>query len=334
MSLPASPDTPARPEETDLFDRGASDWIVSPEAAFDAWLAMQDYRRSSADVYRAQWGAFLMDARAPEESGNGRYRNHREFRRRTADPENPANALFAADRARARPHPAYRIRIDQPGPVHCSGWRSELAQGARQRTDRFPHAGRARDVALVPVLADRRIRFRVLERAARPRTRCRSGAGIKTGEARALTISCINTSGTSLRIESTHPDFARGNPPGIVRDRAAGSLAHRAQAPGDSGELVFPASHAGRPMHKATMLRAIDAIVESAGSRRRAPRAQPKRCAIPAAELFEHDVPPERVGKWLGFMRPISSTRSSNPPASRRRAPRARARKRCAIPCG
>ena len=35
------------------------------------------------------------------------------------------------------------------------------------------------------------------------------GAGIKTGEARALTISCINTSGTSLRIESTHPDFAR-----------------------------------------------------------------------------------------------------------------------------
>ena len=172
MSLPASPDTPARPEETDLFDRGASDWIVSPEAAFDAWLAMQDYRRSSADVYRAQWGAFHMDARAPEESGNGRYRNHREFRRRTADPENPANALFAADRARARPHPAYRIRIDQPGPVHCSGWRSELAQGARQRTDRF-HAGRARDVALVPVLADRRIRFRVLERAARPRTRCR-----------------------------------------------------------------------------------------------------------------------------------------------------------------
>ena len=58
------------------------------------------------------------------------------------------------------------------------------------------------------------------------------------------------------------------------------------------------------------MLRAIDAIVESAGPRRRAPRASPQTLRNTyAAELFEHDVPPERVGKWLGFMRPISSNR-------------------------
>ena len=50
MSLPAAPNTAAHPEEKDLFDRDASDWVASPEAAFDAWLAMQDYRRSSADV--------------------------------------------------------------------------------------------------------------------------------------------------------------------------------------------------------------------------------------------------------------------------------------------
>ncbi|MGV7795965.1 hypothetical protein PJM56_29615, partial [Mycobacterium kansasii] len=68
MSLPTPAAPPARAEEKDLFDRGASDWIVSPEAAFDAWLAMQDYRRSSADVYRAQWGAFLAWLRARQKN--------------------------------------------------------------------------------------------------------------------------------------------------------------------------------------------------------------------------------------------------------------------------
>lgn len=68
MSLPAAPDTAAHPEEKDLFDRDASDWVASPEAAFDAWLAMQDYRRSSADVYRAQWGAFLAWMRAHQKN--------------------------------------------------------------------------------------------------------------------------------------------------------------------------------------------------------------------------------------------------------------------------
>lgn len=64
-------------------------------------------------------------------------------------------------------------------------------------------------------------------------------------------------------------------------------------------------------MHKATMLRAIDAIVESAGlTSSRTARASPQTLRNTyAAELFEHDVLPERVGKWLGFMRPISSNR-------------------------
>lgn len=253
-----------------------------------------------------------MDARAPEESGHGRYRNHREFRRRTADPENPENALFAADRARARSHPAHRIRVDQPGPIHCSGWRSELAQGARQRTDRFPHAGRARNIARVsfsPIGVSGSAYWK--ERRDRALVAAFLGAGIKTGEARALTISCINTSGTSLRIESTHPDFARETHLAsfaIALLEAWLTERKRQEIP---GELVFPASHAGRPMHKATMLRAIDAIVESAGlTSSRTARASPQTLRNTyAAELFEHDVPPERVGKWLGFMRPISSNR-------------------------
>ena len=43
----------------DLFDQQRQDWQRDPVAAFDAWLASQDLRRSSAEVYRVQWGRFL-----------------------------------------------------------------------------------------------------------------------------------------------------------------------------------------------------------------------------------------------------------------------------------
>src|ERR1700679_3903921 len=43
----------------DLFDHGRADWHADPHSAFDAWIAGQNFRKSSADVYRAQWGLFL-----------------------------------------------------------------------------------------------------------------------------------------------------------------------------------------------------------------------------------------------------------------------------------
>ena len=43
----------------DLFDSERQDWLIDPRAAFDAWLAGQNFRHSSAEVYRAQWGLFL-----------------------------------------------------------------------------------------------------------------------------------------------------------------------------------------------------------------------------------------------------------------------------------
>ncbi|HDR9193425.1 TPA: tyrosine-type recombinase/integrase, partial [Burkholderia vietnamiensis] len=137
------------------------------------------------------------------------------------------------------------------------------------------------------------------------------GAGVKTGEARVLTISCINTSGTSLHIPSTHPDFARETHLASFAIALLEAWLVERKRQNIAGDLVFPASHAGRPMHKATMLRAIDAIVESAGlASSRTARASPQTLRNTyAAELFEHDVPPERVGKWLGFVRPISSNR-------------------------
>src|ERR1700744_6374132 len=60
MASPHSPGSADRDiPATDLFDQEREDWRRDPRIAFDAWLAKQTFRRSSAEVYQAQWGLFL-----------------------------------------------------------------------------------------------------------------------------------------------------------------------------------------------------------------------------------------------------------------------------------
>ncbi|MBR8051904.1 tyrosine-type recombinase/integrase [Burkholderia vietnamiensis] len=313
MSLPTSPDTPARPEEKDLFDRGASDWIVSPDTAFDAWLAMQEYRRSSADVYRAQWGAFLAWLRANQKN------------LATVDTASIAN--FVGELPIRKTQRMRYLRLIERVLDHIR--QTELASTNparfiaqdgeatwRHARDNEPTgfltpAERAKLLAYLfsPIGVSGSAYWK--ERRDRALVAAFLGAGVKTGEARVLTISCINTSGTSLHIPSTHPDFARETHLASFAIALLEAWLVERKRQNIAGDLVFPASHAGRPMHKATMLRAIDAIVESAGlASSRTARASPQTLRNTyAAELFEHDVPSERVGKWLGFVRPISSNR-------------------------
>lgn len=313
MSLPTSPDTPARPEEKDLFDRGASDWIVSPDTAFDAWLAMQEYRRSSANVYRAQWGAFLAWLRANQKN------------LATVDTASIAN--FVGELPIRKTQRMRYLRLIERVLDHIR--QTELASTNparfiaqdgeatwRHARDNEPTgfltpAERAKLLAYLfsPIGVSGSAYWK--ERRDRALVAAFLGAGVKTGEARVLTISCINTSGTSLHIPSTHPDFARETHLASFAIALLEAWLVERKRQNIAGDLVFPASHAGRPMHKATMLRAIDAIVESAGlASSRTARASPQTLRNTyAAELFEHDVPPERVGKWLGFVRPISSNR-------------------------
>jgi site-specific recombinase XerD len=313
MSLPLPPDTPVRPEEKDLFDRGAADWLLSPETAFDAWLAMQDYRRSSADVYRAQWGAFLAWLRTHGKN------------LATVDTASIAN--FVGELPIRKTQRMRYLRLIERVLDHIR--RTELAStnparfiaqdgeaGWRNARDNEPTsfltpAERAKLLAHLfsPIGVSGSAYWK--ERRDRALVAAFLGAGVKTGEARVLTISCINTSGTSLLIPSTHPDFAREAHLASFAIALLEAWLVERKRQEIAGDLVFPASHAGRPMHKATMLRAIDAIVESAGlTSSRTARASPQTLRNTyAAELFEHDVPPERVGKWLGFMRPISASR-------------------------
>ena len=160
-----------------------------------------------------------------------------------------------------------------------------------------------RATLLVPVLADRRIRFRVLERAARPRTRCRSFSVPASKPAKHVRLRLVASirverhCGSSRRIRISHakPTWHRsrsrcwkpGSPSASARrfrgTRVPGIPCRAADAQGDD---------AARDRRDRRIRRA---------SRRRAPRArfpQTLRNTY-AAELFEHDVPPERVGKWL-----------------------------------
>lgn len=248
MSLPTPSDTPARPEEKDLFDRGTSDWILSPETAFDAWLAMQDYRRSSADVYRAQWGAFLTWLRAHQKN------------LATVDTASIAN--FVGELPIRKTQRMRYLRLIERVLDHIR--RTELAStnparfiaqdgeaNWRQARDNEPTgfltpAERAKLLAYLfsPIGVSGSAYWK--ERRDRALVAAFLGAGVKTGEARALTISCINTSGTSLQIPSTHPDFARETHLASFAIALLEAWLVERKRQEIPGELVFPASHAGR----------------------------------------------------------------------------------------
>ncbi|CAN0627709.1 Integrase family protein [Burkholderia multivorans] len=313
MSPPAPPNPQRQPDAQDLFDRSVSDWIAAPEAAFDAWLATQAFRRSSADVYRAQWGAFLNWLRTHQKNlstvdtasiahfvgelpikKTQRIRYLRliervldHIRRSEFASTNPARFIAQDGEAVWR-----KARDNEPTGFLSPSERARLltylfspigVSGAAQWKER-------RDRALVAAFL---------------------GGGIKTGEARALTISCIGQDGTSLIVPSIHPDFVRETRLSSFAIALLDAWLAERKLQDIPGDLVFPASSAGRPMHKATMLRAVDAIVEAADiAASRTARASPQTLRNTyAAELFENDVPLERVGQWLGFMQPISSNR-------------------------
>jgi site-specific recombinase XerD len=312
-----SPSTSSSPspasDAQDLFDRNAMDWLAAPEAAFDAWLATQDFRRSSADVYRAQWGAFLTWLRAHQKNLS------------TVDTASIAHFVgelpikktqrmrYLRLIERVLDH-IRRIEFASTNPARFIAQDGEATW--RKARDNEPTgflspSERAKLLAYLfsPINSSGAAHWR--ERRDRALIAAFLGAGVKTGEARAMTISCISSSGTSLTIPSTHPDFSRETHLASFAIALFETWLAERKRQDIPGDLVFPASPAGRPMHKATMLRAVDAIIEAADiAPSREARASPQTLRNTyAAELFENDVPVERVGKWLGFVQPISSHR-------------------------
>jgi site-specific recombinase XerD len=313
MSTP-TPSTPSPPASApDLFEPRAADWAAQPDAAFDAWLATQSFRRSSADVYRAQWGAFLA------------WLGERQKDLATVDTQ--SIALFVGELPIKKTQRIRYLRLIErvldhvrrseygsTNPARFIAQDGEASWRSARDNDPTGFLAPAERAALLaslfsPLPAGGSAHWK--ERRDRALVAAFLGAGLKTGEARALTISCIKSDATTLMVHASQPDDPRETHVAsfaIALFDAWLAERRRNRIPGD---LVFPASLSGRPMHKATMLRAVDAIIETADiSASRSARASPQTLRNTyAAELFENGVDPERVGSWLGFMQPVSSHR-------------------------
>ncbi|MCX4163323.1 MULTISPECIES: tyrosine-type recombinase/integrase [Paraburkholderia] len=315
MSSPTTPNTGhPRPHATDLFDQEREAWRRDPHTAFDTWLASQRLRRSSADVYRAQWGFFLdwLDLR------------HKHL----ITVDMPTIAEFVAQLPVRKPQRVRYLRLIERVLDHVRSIELASTNPARfiaqdgeaawrdardnEPTGFLNAAERATLIAqlfspVVTLSSSQRWR----ERRDRALTALFLGGGLKTGEAAMLSVSCVSAGSPWVTVDAPDPSLTRRTRLSPFAVAILDAWLAERRLSGQTGDLVFPASPAGRPMHKATVLRAVDAQVEASGiAEARAARASPHTLRNTfAADLFESGVAPELVGQWLGFAQAVSANR-------------------------
>jgi site-specific recombinase XerD len=313
MAFPTSTH-PVGPPPVDLFDQRVDDWERDPRRAFDAWLVKQSFRQSSAQVYQAQWNHFI---------------DWLDLRKRTLRSADAGLVgQFLDSLATRKQQRARYLRLIERVYDHLAKQQPRLsnpARGAALNPDPaadWPMAPANEPTGfLSPAEREALVAQLVAPLPLTPRTRWRElrdrallaaflGAGLKTGEAQALPERFLARSDGWLLVENVDPrltrrtrpqPFARAAFDAWLRERNAGSEGGRPGA--TAGNHAFPSSPDGRPMHKATVLRAIDAQVEAAGladSRSRRASPQTMRNSF-AALLFESGESAELVAEWLGF---------------------------------
>jgi site-specific recombinase XerD len=324
MPVPSSTH-PVGPPPVDLFDQRVDDWERDPRRAFDAWLVKQSFRHSSAQVYQAQWNHFVdwldlrrRTLRSADAGLVGQFLDSLATRK-----QQRARYLRLIERvydhlAKQQPRLPNPARGAALNPDPAADW--PMAP-ANEPTGFLTPAERERLVTqlMAPLPATSRTRWRELRD--RALLAAFLGAGLKTGEAQALPERFLARADGWLLIENVDPrltrrtrplPFARAAFDAWLRERGAGSAGSAGGSLGTSaGGLAFPSGPDGRPMHKATVLRAIDAQVEAAGiadSRSRRASPQTMRNSF-AALLFESGESAELVAEWLGFEQLESAVR-------------------------
>jgi len=304
----------AAAETHEIFDHERADWYADPHSAFDSWMAHQAFKASSADVYRAQWGLFLewltvkrIDLRTVDRLAIEQFVTQLKIRK-------PQRVRYlrlierVLDHVReiemASTNPARFIAQDGDAP-----WRDAREN---EPTGFLAHGERAALIRyLFSPIGNLPAGQRWRERRDRALVGAFLGAGVKTGEAAVLTVSNYSWNQPWLTVEATNPEINRET---RLAPFAIALLDHWISERKTArllGNLLFPSTPSGRPMHKATMLRAIDAVIEAAGiANSRTARASPQTLRNTfAADLFESGTAPERVGQWLGFQQQISAHR-------------------------
>ncbi|MGI4984198.1 MAG: tyrosine-type recombinase/integrase [Janthinobacterium lividum] len=321
----------------DLFNQSSADWAVDPRKTFDAWLASRNFRGSSADVYRAQFNHFLdwlgergrtlmstepslidefvgtLDVKRQQRARYLRImeRVFDDMFQEAASAGNPARPV-----ARSVDAPWTDTRSNAPTGFLSESERErfwgELARAvdddAVDAGDTAAAGARHADASRQP-MHWRDVRDRAL-------AALMLGCGLKLSEAETLPLRCILHSDTRsadarVLVEAADPRYSRHVPvPPLALRIVERWLAARALAE-VGGDLVFPAGRGGKPMHKATVLRAIDELVERAGLLGvRTARISPQtlRNAY-AATLFEAGESDELLAERLGFAQLVSSKR-------------------------
>jgi site-specific recombinase XerD len=301
----------------DLFDHGRADWRADPHSAFDAWIAGQNFRKSSADVYRAQWGLFL--------DWLGAKRTNLQTVQRVAieqfvaqlEIRKPQRVRYLRLIERVLDH-VREIELASTNPARFIAQDGEAAwRNARDNepTGFLAHSEHAALVAylLSPLddLPDLTKGHRWRERRDRALVGAFLGGGLKTSEAATLTVSCYRWQQPWLTVETSNPTLSRETRLAPFAIALMDLWVSERKTSGLQGQLMFPSAPSGRPMHKATMLRAVDDVIYASGiGVLRAARASPQTLRNTfAAQLFETSIAPERVGEWLGFQQPISAHR-------------------------
>lgn len=299
---------------TDLFDQQREDWRRDPQAAFDAWLAKQNFRSSSADVYRAQWGLFLDWLKLRRKSITSVDMQTIADFVAGLDIKKPQRVRYLRLIERVLDH-VREIELASTNPARFIAQDGEAAwRNARDNepTGFLTSSERAMLIAhLFSPLDELSAAARWRERRDRALIAVFLGGGLKTGEARTLTVSCVHEGSPWVVIEAANPAFTRRTRLSPFAVAILNAWLAERRLSELAGNLVFPASPSGRPMHKATMLRSVDALIEAAGvASSREARASPHTLRNTfAADLFESGVAPELVGQWLGFMQTVSANR-------------------------
>jgi site-specific recombinase XerD len=298
----------------EIFDHERANWYTDPRSAFDSWMAHQAFKASSSDVYRAQWGLFLewltikrIDLRTVDRLAIEQFVTHLEIRK-------PQRVRYLRLIERVLDH-VREIEMASTNPARFIAQDGEAPwRDARENepTGFLAHGERAALIRyLFSPIGNLPTGQRWRERRDRALVGAFLGGGVKTGEAAALTVSNYSWNQPWVTVEATNSASSRET---RLAPFAIALLDHWLSERKTArllGNLLFPSAPSGRPMHKATMLRAIDAVIEAAGiANSRTARASPQTLRNTfAAELFESGTAPERVGQWLGFQQQISAHR-------------------------
>lgn len=305
---------PSNARTDDIFERERASWYADPASAFDAWMVSQAFKTSSANVYRAQWGLFL------------EWLNVKRVNLKTVD--RPAIEQFVTQLDIRKPQRVRYLRLIERVLDHVR--QIELAstnparfiaqdgeapwRDARENepTGFLAHSERTALIAyLFSPIGDLSAGHRWRERRDRALVGIFLGAGVKTGEAAALTVSNFAWNQPWLTIEATNPALNRQTRLAHFAISLLDQWISERKTAGLPGDLLFPSTASGRTMHKATMLRSIDAVTLAAGiAESRTARASPQTLRNTfAADLFESGTAPVQVGQWLGFQQEISAHR-------------------------